>query len=456
MKICVFGAGYVGLVQAAGLASTGNTVFAADVSEEKLKLMREGKSPIFEAGLEELIQAGLQSKRLHFLHVADPAFERALRESRVIFVAVGTPEKPDGSSDLSYLFKVMDQLSSLEGELRDKIVVIKSTVPVGTGDEVEDYLRKKSKFPVVASNPEFLKQGSAVQDFLKPERVIIGTLDPEAMELLAELHHPFMLKRDRIISMSRRSAELVKYACNCFLATKISFINEMARLAEAMGADIREIRAGMITDSRIGDQFLFPGIGYGGSCLPKDSHSLVAQGKALKEPMKILEAIDFVNRRQRAWVADKLEEVWRSDFKGKVIGLWGLAFKPNTDDLREAPSVDLIRRLIGHGAKVQAHDPAAIPNVQKLFAKELKEGSLQLFEEPYDALGGAHALAVLTEWPEYRSPDFDKIKVTLAEALVLDGRNIYDAASLRKKDFTYYGVGAPGGGPKTRPKLKTA
>lgn len=442
MKIAVFGAGYVGLVQAAGLASTGNTVFAGDVSHEKLEMMRQGKSPIYEAGLEELLESGLKSKRLNFYHVEDAAFKKALQEAQVIFVAVGTPEKPDGSSDMQYIFKVMDQLSTLEGDLSDKVVVTKSTVPVGTGDEIEAYLKKKGKTPVVASNPEFLKQGSAVQDFMKPERVIIGTLDPKAVALLTELHHPFMLKRDRILSMSRRSAELVKYACNSFLATKISFINEMARLAEAMGADIREIRAGMITDSRIGDQFLFPGIGYGGSCLPKDTHSLMVQGRKLQEPMKMMEAIDFVNQRQRRWVADKLEELWGNKAAGKSIALWGLSFKPNTDDLREAPSVQLISRLMEMGVKIQAHDPAAMENIRKMFSAAVYEGKIRLFDDPYEALKGASALALVTEWSEYRSPDFDKIKSELKEPIILDGRNIFDPKGMLEKGFRYRGVGS--------------
>jgi UDPglucose 6-dehydrogenase len=444
MKISVFGAGYVGLVQSAGLASTGNTVYAGDVSHTKLECLQQGKSPIYEAGLESLIQSGLQHKRLHFLHVDQPEFKKGLQESQVIFVAVGTPEKPDGSSDLQYLFKAMDQIATLDGDLSDKVIVTKSTVPVGTGDKVEAYLRERGKTPVVASNPEFLKQGSAVQDFMKPERVIIGTLDPKAVALLTELHHPFMLKRDRIISMSRRSAELVKYACNSFLAAKISFINEMARVAEAMGADIREIRAGMITDSRIGDQFLFPGIGYGGSCLPKDTHSLMVQGKALKEPMKILEAIDFVNQRQRRWVADKLTELWGNDAsKEKSITLWGLAFKPNTDDLREAPSVQLISRLLEMGVKIKAHDPAAMDNIRKTFAAAIHEDKLKLFDDPYEALEGSSALALITEWPEYRSPDFDRIRTSLKTPVLLDGRNIWDPDSMRSKGFEYRGVGAP-------------
>lgn len=441
MKISVFGAGYVGLVQAAGLASTGNTVFAADVNEEKLKLMREGKSPIFEAGLEELIQSGLEHKRLHFLHAQSPEFLDGLQQSEVIFIAVGTPEKPDGSSDLSYLYSALDRLAEVSGDLSDKVVVVKSTVPIGTGDEIEKYLANQGKKPVVASNPEFLKQGTAVQDFLKPERVIIGTLDQTARDKLEQLHRPFMLRRERILFMSRRSAELVKYACNSFLATKISFINEMACLAEAFGADIREIRMGMITDSRIGEQFLFPGIGYGGSCLPKDTHALLVQGKAANEPMHLINAVDLVNRRQRDWLVNRLEETFAKDLSSKVIALWGLSFKPNTDDLREAPSLNIISKLLELGVKIKAHDPVAMENTKKHFQQHPKFNQLTFFDNAYETTQGADALCILTEWHEYRSPDFEELKKRLKLPLILDGRNIIDASLARKHGFQYRGVG---------------
>lgn len=444
MEIAVFGAGYVGLVQAAGLASTGNKVHLIDVKKERVEMLRSGKCPIFEPGLEALLQAGASKAYLDFVHTEDADFKDRLNSSEIYFLAVQTPEGSDGIPKLDYLYSAVDMLNELEGDLSQKIVVTKSTVPVGTGDELDKRFQQKGKKPIVASNPEFLKQGSAVQDFLKPERVVIGAENSVAFEVLGFLHRPFMMKRERIVCMGRRSAELVKYACNSFLAVKISFINEMARLAETLGANIQEVREGMITDSRIGEQFLYPGIGYGGSCLPKDTHALVAQARAAAEKLGIIESADEVNRKQRLWPLEKLKKRF-GDLKSKKIALWGLSFKPNTDDLREAASIPLVKALLEHGAEVFAHDPAAMKNfsVAAEGFGQIRAG-LKLVNHPYEAIDSADALVIVTEWQEYRTPNFNTLKEKMRTAVVVDGRNIYDFDLMKKKGFDYYAVGVSG------------
>lgn len=438
----VFGAGYVGLVTGAGLASTGNHVTLADPLKDRIETLKAGGVPFFEPQLPELLANARRTKNIDFVLTDSSDFLRMMESAEIYFIAVGTPEKSDGTANLDYVFSAVDMMSKQKGDLSEKIVVTKSTVPVGTGDLIEERFKNNGKRPIVVSNPEFLKQGNAVQDFLKPERVIIGTENTMAREQLAFLHHPFMLKRDRIIYMRRRSAELVKYACNTFLATKISFINEMAQLAETWNCDIREIRDGMITDSRIGDQFLFPGIGYGGSCFPKDVHSLISQSRATGFNLQIASAVDSVNVKQRQWPFEKLQKVFgASGLKGKTICLWGLSFKPNTDDLREAPAVSLIEKLIEAGAVVQAYDPVSNHRAKEIFTKAVNAKSLVLLDSPYDAAKGADALVVVTEWQEFRTPNFKRLKTLLKSALIVDGRNIYDHKIAAKYGFEYYSVG---------------
>ena len=440
MEIMVFGAGYVGLVTGAGLASTGNHVVVVDTQPERIRRLRAGELPFFEPQLPELIARVTRKGTLEFAWTEEERFGERLDRAEVYFIAVGTPEGADGATDLQYVDSVTDTLAAARGDLADRYVVVKSTVPVGTGDRVEEMLGKHGKYPRVVSNPEFLKQGNAVQDFLKPERVVIGASDPAAVETLLFLYRPFMLKRERIVCMGRRSAELVKYACNAFLAAKISFVNEMALLAEAVGADIREIREGMIADSRIGDQFLFPGIGFGGSCFPKDVHSLVHQGAAAGVELKLSEATRRVNQRQKTWPLRKLGQAL-GDLSGKTICLWGLAFKPNTDDVREAPSVTLIEEIARAGGRVRAYDPVAAAPIRARLGALIADGTLTLLEDAYRAAEGGDALVVVTEWQEFRTPNFRRLRTALRNPLIVDGRNIYDPSFVKRYGFVYYGVG---------------
>lgn len=441
MEIMVFGAGYVGLVTAAGLASTGNHVVVADTSAEKIQMLKNGKVPFFEPQLPELIDSGVKKGNLEFVQTQNPEFKKKLEDAEFYFLAVGTPEDDQGRTDLQYIDSVVDVISELSSDLRDKIVVVKSTVPVGTGDRIESKFKGKNKFPKVVSNPEFLKQGNAVQDFLRPARVVIGTEDEAAREILVFLYKAFMLKRDRIVTVGRRSAELVKYACNAFLATKISFINEISQLSEKVGADIREIREGMISDPRIGDQFLFPGLGYGGSCFPKDTISLIHQGEAAGMTMQLPRATREVNRLQKQWPLRRLEKSFGKELGKKKICLWGMAFKPNTDDLREAPSVEIVEALAKLGATVHAYDPVALERSRELFSNQVTGGQLKLFTSPYEAASGCDALVIVTEWQEFRTPNFKKLKGAMANPLIVDGRNIYDAAMVSRYGFDYFGVG---------------
>ena len=441
MEVMVFGAGYVGLIQAAGLASTGNKVYLVDISKERIDMLRRGETPIYEPGLEKLLQAGSSKSYLEFIHHEDENFEALKKRSEIYFLGVQTPEDEDGMPKLDYLFSAADMVIDTPGDLHEKLVVVKSTVPVGTGDLLEERFAAKGKKPIIASNPEFLKQGSSVSDFLHPERVIVGAENPIAFEVLGFLYKPFMLKRDRSVFMKRRSAELVKYACNSFLATKISFINEIARLSEKVGADIQEVREGMITDSRIGDQFLYPGIGYGGSCLPKDTHALIAQGKKAEIDLPIVRAVDTINKAQRMWPLEKVKDAFDGNLKGKVIALWGLSFKPNTDDLREAPSVPLVEKLLESGALIQAYDPAAMPRFKSHFPSAIQENKIKLLDNPYEASQKADVLIILTEWQEFRTPNFKILKENLNQAILIDGRGIIDPKILAKEGFKSYSVG---------------
>ena len=436
----MFGAGYVGLVTGAGLASTGNHVVVVDTQQERIRRLQAGELPFFEPQLPELIDRVTGKRTLEFAWTGHDRFPDLLERAEVYFVAVGTPEGDDGATDLQYVDAVTETIAAAPGDLAGRHVVIKSTVPVGTGDRVEEMLSKHGKYPRVVSNPEFLKQGNAVQDFLKPERVVIGASDPAAVETLLFLYRPFMMKRERIVCMSRRSAELVKYACNAFLAAKISFVNEMALLAEAVGADIREIREGMIADSRIGDQFLFPGLGFGGSCFPKDVHSLIHQGAAAGVELRLAEATRRVNQRQKTWPLQKLRQAL-GHLTGKTICLWGLAFKPNTDDVREAPAVTLIEEIARAGGRVRAYDPVAAAAIRARIGPLIADGTLTLLEDAYAAAEGCHALVVVTEWQEFRTPNFLRLRSVLKTALIVDGRNIYDPSFVKRYGFVYHGVG---------------
>ncbi|MGA0164296.1 MAG: UDP-glucose dehydrogenase family protein [Bdellovibrionota bacterium] len=440
MKVMVFGAGYVGLVQAAGLSSSGNKVSLIDISKERIEALKMGHCPIHEPQLPELLDEGREKKTIEFALVGSAEYQRALKEAEVFFIAVQTPGGEDGYPDLSAFRSVVESISALEGDLSDRIVVNKSTVPVGTGDEVEKMFKSFGKAPVVVSVPEFLKQGSAVVDFLKPERVVIGTDNQMAREKLESLYSPFMRKRDRIIFMSRRSAELVKYACNAFLAVKISFINEVANLSDAVGADVQEVREGMISDSRIGDQFLYPGVGYGGSCFPKDTIGLVTQANRYETPMRITQAAIETNQEQKHWAYRRLIDEL-DDLKGKSIALWGLSFKPNTDDLREAPSLYFIEDVIKAGGRVRAYDPVAMENSKHWLQRYLDRGNLELVNDPYEVINSCEALVVLTEWIDFRSPDFDLISKKLHQKLIIDGRNLYDSKELKRHQLRHVGVG---------------
>ncbi len=442
MRVVVFGAGYVGLVQAAGLTSIGNSVLLIESNQQKIHSISQGTSPIHEPGLDDLLSKAIRSELLQIIHLNDPRVRSEINAADVVFIAVGTPEDSAGRADLTALLGVSQLIGETYRGTTPLIVCIKSTVPVGTGDTIEKLILKTGALATVVSNPEFLKQGHAVQDFLRPERIVIGTQDPTAAKVLSALYKPLMLKRERIVLMSRRSAEITKYACNAFLATKISFINEMAQLAEKVGANIHEVREGMITDSRIGEQFLYPGVGYGGSCLPKDTHALCESAKDFGVDLKIIKAVDQVNREQKKWALKKLRDQL-GNLSNKRIAVWGLAFKANTDDLRESPAIDIINALTSEGSKVVGHDGLAEKNATVVFKEKIAEGSLEFVNKPADAAKGADALLVLTESSIYRSPDWNEIKGLMGRSLVLDGRNIYDPSVLRLAGFTYLGVGVP-------------
>jgi UDPglucose 6-dehydrogenase len=437
MNITIIGAGYVGLVTGACLADAGNSVFCLDVDEKKINLLNENKIPIFEPGLEPVVKRNREAGRLRFS--TDVAASVAHGELQLI--AVGTPPGEDGSADLQH---VLDAARAVGRHMQGyKVVVTKSTVPVGTADKVKaaiiQELKKRgtgSDFTVVA-NPEFLKEGAAVEDFMRPDRIIIGSDDTRAIALLRQLFAPFQRNRERVIVMGVRSAELTKYAANSMLATRISFMNEVANLAEAIGADIEEVRRGIGSDPRIGYQFLYAGAGFGGSCFPKDVKALQRSADEAGRPLKLLAAVEAVNEAQKHVLAGKIRGHFGS-LSGKRIALWGLAFKANTDDLREAPSLSLIDDLTREGASVQAYDPAAGRAARKLFEKH---GNVKIVDSALDALEGADALAIVTEWQEFRSPDFAAIRQKLKTPAIFDGRNLYDPAAVRAQGLEYFPIG---------------
>ena len=437
MNVTIIGTGYVGLVTGACLADAGNSVFCLDVDEKKINFLNENKIPIFEPGLEPVVRRNREAGRLRFS--TDVAASVAHGELQLI--AVGTPPGEDGSADLHHVVAAARAIGRhMQGY---KVVVTKSTVPVGTADKVKqaiiEELKKRgtgSDFTVVA-NPEFLKEGAAVEDFMRPDRIIIGSDDARAVALLRQLYAPFQRNRERVIVMGVRSAELTKYAANSMLATRISFMNEVANLAEAIGADIDEVRRGIGSDPRIGYQFLYAGAGFGGSCFPKDVKALQRSAGEAGHPLKLLAAVEAVNEAQKHVLAGKIRRHFGS-LSGKTIALWGLAFKANTDDMREAPSLSLIDDLTREGASVQAYDPAAGHEARKLFEKN---GNVKIVDSAIDALEGADALAIVTEWQEFRSPDFAAIREKLKTPAVFDGRNLYDPAAVRAQGLEYFPIG---------------
>jgi UDPglucose 6-dehydrogenase len=431
MKISIIGTGYVGLVQAACFADTGNNVICMDVDEKKINGLKKGVIPIYEPGLEEMVRRNAQDGRMEFTTNLRQAVER----SKIIFLCLPTPQSEDGSADLTHVLAVAEHIAELINE--DKIIVSKSTIPVGTVDKIKHAIRKMSKYEVeVVSNPEFLKEGTAIQDSLKPDRIVIGTRNKKAIGLLSELYAPFIRTGNPILVMDERSAEMTKYAANAFLATKISFMNELANLCEKVGADIDLVRKGIGSDPRIGQQFLFAGIGYGGSCFPKDVKALVKTSKEYEFELKILRAVDEVNDRQKRTLFRKLSKHYNGQLKDKNIAIWGLSFKPQTDDMREAPSIEVINALLEAGARVRAHDPIALAR-----AKSIYNGRVEFFDNNYETLKGAEALLIVTEWNEFRKPDFDRMKSIMKKPLIFDGRNIYDPKEMRDAGFTYFGIG---------------
>ncbi len=433
MKITVVGTGYVGLVTGTCLAEAGNDVICVDVDEAKVVKMKQGQVPIYEPGLDTVFERNISEGRLTFT----TELNDAIKQAEVIFLALPTPPNGDGSADLSYVMGVADDL----GKLLDHycVVVDKSTVPVGTAVKVSEAIAKNAKVEVdVVSNPEFLREGFAVNDFMKPDRVVIGTSSTKAQAIMGELYNSFVDDPDQIIFMDERSAEMTKYAANSFLATKISFMNEIANLCELVGADVDAVRHGIGSDDRIGKRFLFAGIGYGGSCFPKDVTALYNTAQENNYDFKIIKAVTDVNERQKRTIIDKVKAYYDGDLKGKQLALWGLAFKPDTDDIREAPALTIIDELIAAGAVVTAYDPEAVDNVRKLY-----EGnqSLSFADSMYDAAKDADALVIATEWAEFKTPDYAKLKAALKAPVIFDGRNLYPLTTMQKSGFYYQSVG---------------
>lgn len=432
MNLTVIGTGYVGLVAGACLADMGNNVICIDNNQEKLEQLRKGVIPIYEPGLEELVKSNVQEKRLSFSDDLD----NAVKNSQVCFIAVGTPQDENGAADLSGVFAVAEQIAKSMNEY--KVIVNKSTVPVGTAEKVGAIIKTNTIYPFdVVSNPEFLKQGNAVDDFLSPDRVVIGSDSEKATRLMQEIYAPFLRTANRIILMDVKSAEMTKYAANSFLATKISFMNEIANLCEKVGADAEMVRVGMSTDTRIGNRFLFPGIGYGGSCFPKDIEALINTGNEFGCDMPLVKSVNKINRNQRELFVNKIISRFGEDLSGKVFGVWGLAFKPKTNDMREAPAITIVKELLKRGAKINAYDPKAMETSQKLYLKD----SITYSKNSYEALENADAMLLLTEWNEFRRPDFDKMKSLMKNLVIFDGRNQYDPQRLKEKGFEYICIG---------------
>ncbi|MGI9213450.1 MAG: UDP-glucose dehydrogenase family protein [Methylococcaceae bacterium] len=438
MKVSVFGSGYVGLVTGACLAEVGNEVLCIDIDHDKIDRLNQGDIPIYEPGLDVIVKRNMGSGRLRFTTDIDLAVQHGLFQ----FIAVGTPPDDDGSADLQYVLAVARSI----GERLDmyRVVVNKSTVPVGTADKVRETInrvledrQKKIEFDVV-SNPEFLKEGAAIEDFMKPDRIIVGTDNPRTTELLRALYAPFNRNHDRLVCMDIRSAELTKYAANAMLATKISFMNELANLAERLGADIEKVRLGIGSDPRIGYHFIYPGCGYGGSCFPKDVKALERTARDTGYAAELLQAVESVNARQKQRLVEKITAYFEGDLAGKTFALWGLAFKPNTDDMRDASSRVLMEALWAQGARVRAYDPVAMHEASRIYPEQ---AGLTLCDSPEETVQGADALVIVTEWNVFRSPDFDALKSSLTYPVIFDGRNLYDPVRMEALGFDYYGIG---------------
>lgn len=431
MKITVVGTGYVGLVTGTCLAETGNEVVCVDIDADKVQRMKQGEVPIYEPYLEVIFERNIKANRLSFT----TSLDEGLAHGEIVFLALPTPEDEDGSADLKYVLGVAEEIGKKITSY--KVIVDKSTVPVGTSDRVKETIAKNAKadFDVV-SNPEFLREGFAVEDFLKPERIIVGSSSDKATELMKKLYSPFVRSGNPIIVMDERSAELTKYAANAFLATKITFMNEIANYCERVGADVDKVRIGIGSDSRIGKRFLFPGIGYGGSCFPKDVKALYKSGKDENYDFQILESVMKVNQSQKTALLPKIESYFGGNLQGKKIAVWGLAFKPETDDIREAPALEIIRELLNKGAQITAFDPEAMPNVQKKIGNQISFAASM-----YEGLNDTDALVICTEWSIFRTPDFNKMKKLLKNHVIFDGRNVYDIAEMKELGFDYFSIG---------------
>jgi len=431
MKIAVIGTGYVGLVTGTCFAETGNTVTCVDIDQEKIKKLQDGIITIYEPGLEQLFERNIKQQRLFFT----TNLEEGIQGAKIIFLALPTPPGEDGSADLKYILKVAEDLGPL---LKDYTVLVdKSTVPVGTTEKVTSKIAARAQVDFdVVSNPEFLREGVAVEDFMKPDRVVIGTNSARARKVMESLYAPFVRQGNPIIFMDDRSAELTKYAANSFLATKITFMNEIANLCELLGADVDSVRKGVGTDSRIGKRFLFPGIGYGGSCFPKDVQALAKSSKDAKYDFKILNAVMDVNDKQKTRLIPQIKKYFNNNLKGKTIAVWGLAFKPHTDDIREAPALYNIEALLKEGAILKVHDPEGMGNVKKVVGDKIT-----YCETPYDAAQDADAIFIATEWPEFRTPDFDRLSSILKNKVIFDGRNLYDLTIMKELGYSYYSIG---------------
>ncbi len=431
MKICVIGTGYVGLVAGTCFAEMGNDVICVDKDTTKLDKLQQGIIPIYEPGLEPLIKSNVEENRLKFSDNLDSA----VKQSQVCFIAVGTPQGEDGSADLQYVCQVAESIGkAINGY---KVIVDKSTVPVGTAEKVHNIIKSYTNYEFdVVSNPEFLKQGAAVEDFLRPDRVVIGADSDKALEIMKNLYSPFVRNQNPIITMDTKSAEMVKYASNSFLAVKISYINEIANICEKVGADINKVRIGMCADTRIGTKFLYPGLGYGGSCFPKDVKALIKTANDNDCECQLIKSADIINRNQRQLFVEKILKRFGNDLTGKTFAIWGLAFKPKTNDMREAPAITIINALLGKGATVKAYDPKAYDCAMPIFGDRIEYGN-----SAYEVLKDADCLLLITEWNEFRNPDFDLIKSSLKNPVIFDGRNQYDENNLNKLGFEYYQVG---------------
>ncbi|MBS1505040.1 MAG: UDP-glucose/GDP-mannose dehydrogenase family protein [Bacteroidetes bacterium] len=431
MKIAVVGTGYVGLVTGTCFAETGNNVTCVDIDKEKVAKLSRGEITIYEPGLETLFQRNIHQGRLQFT----TNLEQGIEGAKIIFLALPTPPGEDGSADLKYVLGVAEALGPI---LKDYTVIVdKSTVPVGTSEKVRSRIAPNAKVEFdVVSNPEFLREGVAVEDFMKPERVVIGTNSAKARKIMETLYAPFVRQGNPLVFMDERSAELTKYAANSFLATKITFMNEIANLCELLGADVDSVRKGIGTDSRIGKRFLFPGIGYGGSCFPKDVQALVKSSDEVKYDFKILDAVMEVNESQKTKLMARVKEFFNNNLKGKTIAVWGLSFKPHTDDIREAPALENIHELLDAGAVVKTHDPEAMNNVKRILGERIT-----YCENPYEAATNADAIFIATEWPEFRTPDFDKLASCLKGKVIFDGRNLYDLQQMKELGYTYFSIG---------------